>query len=438
MATRPTRIAFPIKILKLFKSKHSFLHLFIFMIGLPIGFICSFYLQSFSATIQISISKVLHSSSLPSIPPLITSTLPPPQHANALISPSQPYADTLISPQEDTTLSLPPSSQPPAAPPALSPSSLLSPSMKEKMPMMHNMSDDDLVKRVMEVSTMMSSMINNAAAPYNKVAFMFLTPGPLPLSPLWELFFKGHEGLFSIYVHPHPSYNDTIPEDSVFYGTRITSQPVYWGDISMVDAERRLLANALLDPSNQRFVLLSDSCIPLFNFTTTYNYLVNSNLSYISSFDDKRKSGRGRYNPQMSPNITIQDWRKGSQWFEANRDLALAIVVERKYYSLFKEYCHPPCYNDEHYLPTLVNILYGKLNSNRTISYVDWSIAGPHPRKFVGRDITEELLNSIRFGSTECVYNDNTTPMCVLFARKFAPGTLNLLLTFAPLLFGAN
>ena len=33
---------------------------------------------------------------------------------------------------------------------------------------------------------------------------------------------------------------------------------VVWGRISMVDAERRLLANALRDPTNQQFVLLSD------------------------------------------------------------------------------------------------------------------------------------------------------------------------------------
>lgn len=33
---------------------------------------------------------------------------------------------------------------------------------------------------------------------------------------------------------------------------------VKWGKISMVDAERRLLANALQDPENQRFVLLSE------------------------------------------------------------------------------------------------------------------------------------------------------------------------------------
>ncbi|KAI3712943.1 hypothetical protein L1987_71513 [Smallanthus sonchifolius] len=425
----PRHIRIPIKILNLFHSKTSLFHLFIFLIGFPIGLLCSFYLQSFSTAFQTSIITLFRPLSPPPSPS--PSSPPPPPHVIDTLSSltSPPHVDTLLilspppPPHVDTLLILSPSSQPLGLAPRVSVNEL-------PISMMHNMSDEDLVKSVMGVSTMNASNY--------KVAFMFLTPGPLPLLPLWELFFKGHNGLFSIYVHPHPSYNDTIPEDSVFYGTRITSQPVYWGDISMVDAERRLLANALLDPSNQRFVLLSDSCIPLFNFTTTYNYLVNSNISYVSSFDDKRKSGRGRYNPQMAPYITIQDWRKGSQWFEVNRDLALEIVVEQKYYHLFKEYCHPPCYNDEHYLPTMVNILHGKLNSNRTISYVDWSIVGPHPRKFVANDVTEELLNSIRFGSTECVYNDDTTPMCVLFARKFAPNTLKPLLTFAPLLFGTN
>lgn len=33
---------------------------------------------------------------------------------------------------------------------------------------------------------------------------------------------------------------------------------VVWGKISMIDAERRLLGNALKDPDNMRFVLISD------------------------------------------------------------------------------------------------------------------------------------------------------------------------------------
>jgi len=37
---------------------------------------------------------------------------------------------------------------------------------------------------------------------------------------------------------------------------------VSWGDPSMIDAERRLLASALLHPANTRFLLLSDSYVP--------------------------------------------------------------------------------------------------------------------------------------------------------------------------------
>ncbi|OMO80209.1 Glycosyl transferase, family 14 [Corchorus capsularis] len=212
----------------------------------------------------------------------------------------------------------------------------------------HNMSDEELLRR----ASSMVPTVQVAMTP--KVAFMFLTSGPLPLAPLWEKFFQGNEGFYSIYVHSRPDYNETIPQDSVFYGRRIPSQPVYWGTASMIDAERRLLANALIDDvSNQRFVLLSDSCIPLFNFKKIYDYLINSNLSFLSVFDDPGKPGRGRYNHQMAPMINLTDWRKGSQWFEVHRDIALHIVSDNEYYSIFEKLCRPPCYNDEHYIPTL-------------------------------------------------------------------------------------
>ena len=57
-----------------------------------------------------------------------------------------------------------------------------------------------------------------------KIAFMFLTKGSIPLAPLWEIFFKRHEGLYTIYVHTHPSYNWLVAEDSVFYGRIIPSR----------------------------------------------------------------------------------------------------------------------------------------------------------------------------------------------------------------------
>ncbi|XWS60931.1 hypothetical protein CRYUN_Cryun07bG0081100 [Craigia yunnanensis] len=299
---------------------------------------------------------------------------------------------------------------------------------------MHNMDDDELFWRASFVPRVKEFPFENVP----KIAFMFLTKGAIPLAPLWEMFFKGHEGRYNIYVHPHPFYKDFVAEDSVFYGRRIPSKPVEWGKAIMIDAERRLLANALLDFTNERFVLLSETCIPLFNFTTTYNYLINSNESYTSSYDDPRKVGRGRYNPKMYPSISIAQWRKGSQWFEVSRSLAIEIVSDKKYYELFRQYCSPPCYMDEHYIPTLINILLPQQNSNRSVTWVDWSKAGPHPGKFGKGAISEDFLNKVRV-SGDCSYNGNIiTSMCFLFARKFLPNTLQPLLEVSTMLFSYN
>jgi len=101
-----------------------------------------------------------------------------------------------------------------------------------------------------------------------------------------------------------------------------------WGEMSMCDAERRLLANAMLDFSNEFFVLLSEACIPLCNFTTAYHYITESQYSFMGSYDEKGPYGRGRYHPNMAPEVTLKQWRKGSQWFEVNRELALRIVQD--------------------------------------------------------------------------------------------------------------
>lgn len=62
-----------------------------------------------------------------------------------------------------------------------------------------------------------------------KVAFMFLARGELPFAPLWEKFFRGHEGLFTIYLHLSPEYTGGVAKESVFYGRRIPSK------VSLID-----------------------------------------------------------------------------------------------------------------------------------------------------------------------------------------------------------
>jgi epsin len=264
-----------------------------------------------------------------------------------------------------------------------------------------------------------------------KIAFMFLTIGPLPLAPLWERFFKGHKGLYSIYVHPLPSYRDNFPASSVFYRRQIPSQVAEWGRMSMCDAEKRLLANALLDISNEYFVLLSESCIPLYNFTFVYQYISRSKLSFIGAFDDPGPFGRGRYNYNMSPTVNLTQWRKGSQWFEVNRQLAIYIVEDTTFYPKFNDFCKPACYVDEHYFPTMLTIRAPGQIANRSITWVDWSRGGPHPATFGRSDITEGFMKRMLEGQN-CKYNGDNSSVCSLFARKFAPSSLQPLFLLAP------
>ncbi|KAJ1398317.1 Glycosyl transferase, family 14 [Sesbania bispinosa] len=291
---------------------------------------------------------------------------------------------------------------------------------------MHDMNDEELLWRASVTPKIHEYPFDRIP----KVAFMFLVRGPMPLAPLWELFFKGHKGYYSIYVHSNPSYNESEPESPLFHGRRIPSKKVEWGKFNMIEAERRLLANALLDFSNQRFVLLSESCIPLFNFSTIYSYLMNSTENYVMAFDEPTAVGRGRYRIQMSPLITLKEWRKGSQWFEMDRELALEVISDKTYYSAFEKYCRGSCYADEHYLPTFVSIKFWERNSNRSLTWVDWSKGGPHPAKYVRPEVTAEFLENLR--NQQCPYNGNSTNACFLFARKFLHTSLTRLMRFAP------
>lgn len=205
----------------------------------------------------------------------------------------------------------------------------------------------------------------------------------------------------------------------------------------MIEAERRLLANALLDQSNQRFVLLSESCIPLFNFSTLYSYLMNSKQTFVEAYDLLGPVGRGRYNRKMKPLIKLEQWRKGSQWFQIDRELAVQVISDRKYMNLFRRFCKPACYSDEHYIPTFVSLKFWEKNSNRTLTWVDWSKGGPHPTRFGRTDVSVDLLKSMRNGKS-CLYNGKKTNICFLFARKFLPSALDRLLRFAPMIMDFN
>ncbi|KAB1204503.1 hypothetical protein CJ030_MR8G021845 [Morella rubra] len=259
-----------------------------------------------------------------------------------------------------------------------------------------------------------------------KIAFMFLTPDSLPFEMLWDNFQQiyficvfghrvayaalkkremhckheiGHENRFTVYVHS--SKEKPVHVSPHFIGRDILSDKVVWGEISMVDAEKRLLANALTDPDNQQFVLLSDSCVPLHSFKYVYHYLMFTNVSFIDCFVDPGPYGTGRYAEHMLPEVEEKYFRKASQWFSMKRQHALMVLTDSLYYQKFRLYCRPNmehkrnCYADEHYLPTLFNMIDPTGIANWSVTHVDWSEGKWHPKTYRAPDVTYELLKNI-------------------------------------------
>ncbi|THU69623.1 hypothetical protein C4D60_Mb08t16340 [Musa balbisiana] len=369
------------------RSKHLslLLALLLFGFGFAVGIFSSFYLQ----TTPVSLSM-----------------------AQLLLQPSAPS-------QSAVSASSPPRSV--SAKPRIGLKEFVEPGV-----ILHDMTDEELLWRASMVPKIQKRPFSRPP----KVAFLFLTKGHLPLAPLWEKFFEGNEGFYSIYVHASP-LNGSAPKGSVFHGRRVPSKAVQWGGMNMMEAERRLLANALLDVSNQRFVLLSEACIPLFNFPTIYSYLINSTKIYVQAYDLPGPTGRGRYMKKMKPLLKLEQWRKGSQWFEVDRSLAIEVISDDEYFPLFQRHCTSSCFADEHYLATHVSVRFPGRTANRSLTWVDWSKGGPHPARFLRTDVTVELLERIRNGSS-CSYNGRSTRICFLFARKFLPNSLVRLMRFAP------
>ncbi|XP_011002584.1 PREDICTED: uncharacterized protein LOC105109542 isoform X1 [Populus euphratica] len=299
-----------------------------------------------------------------------------------------------------------------------------------------------------------------------KIAFLFLVRRGLPLDFLWGSFLENADtGNFSIYVHSEPGFefDESTTRSRFFYGRQLkNSIQVIWGESSMIEAERLLLDAALEDPANQRFVLLSDSCVPLYNFSYIYSYLMASPRSFVDSFLDVKE---GRYHPKMSPVIPKDKWRKGSQWIALIRSHAEVIVDDVVILPVFKKLCkrRPPldatkgklniklqkqhnCIPDEHYVQTLLSMsgLEGELE-RRTVTYTVWNQSatkmenkGWHPKTFSYANASPRKIKEIKginhidyeteYRTEWCRTNSTFVP-CFLFARKFSRGAAMRLLS---------
>ncbi|KFK25695.1 hypothetical protein AALP_AA8G147100 [Arabis alpina] len=299
-----------------------------------------------------------------------------------------------------------------------------------------------------------------------QIAFLFIARNRLPLEFVWDAFFQGEEGKFSIYVHSRPGFvlSDATTKSNYFLDRQVNdSIQVDWGESTMIEAERVLLRHALRDSFNHRFVFLSDSCIPLYSFSYTYNYIMSTPTSFVDSFADTKDS---RYNPRMNPIIPVHNWRKGSQWVVLNRKHAEIVVNDTTVFPMFQQHCRRKslpefwrdrpvpaegwkehnCIPDEHYVQTLLSQkgVDSEL-TRRSLSHSAWDLSssksnerrGWHPMTYKFSDATPHLIQSIKgidninyeteYRREWCSSKGKPSP-CFLFARKFTrPAALRLL-----------
>ncbi|KAK6149702.1 hypothetical protein DH2020_017227 [Rehmannia glutinosa] len=250
-----------------------------------------------------------------------------------------------------------------------------------------------------------------------KIAFMFLVRRSLPLDFLWESFFENvDKAKFSIYIHSEPGFvfDESTTRSAFFFNRQLNNSiKVAWGEASMIEAERLLFEEALQDPANQRFVLLSDSCVPLYNFSYIYKYLTDSPRSFVDRCSLQSKDVTSYTQEEMAERITVG---------HLNSRHAEVLVDDEIVFPVFRKFCkelmifvlqrRPPidpnrknlklqkqhnCIPDEHYVQTLL----------ADINHVYYE--------------TEFR--------TEWCSNNSTSVPCFLFARKFSQGAAMRLLS---------
>lgn len=223
--------------------------------------------------------------------------------------------------------------------------------------------------------------------------------------------------LFDVWVHPSQQFPG-FPVESIFHGRELPPDfrvRTVWGTHTLIDATRALMAAALTNPRAAKFVLLSESDIPLYSPLTVYAQLMSEPRSRINACnkteDWDHNFGWRLRDDMIAEGLNHAVWRKSWQWVALNRDHAELAVKDKAVDNIFRTTCrrrwdadwcdHRVCYSDEHYLPTLL-ASHGKgdeTDCSGELTHRDWSRVketDPHPWEYTAQETTAELVRSLR------------------------------------------
>ena len=237
----------------------------------------------------------------------------------------------------------------------------------------------------------------------SKVAFCFLTYENLNHPAIWSTMFRRHADRLSVYIHNKFPFTDRVYglDQYCIEGTVPTS----WGGLSIVHATHRLFQEALKDPDNQFFVLLSNACIPLYNFDRIYDTLVTTNASVIHH----RREHVHRFNRLHDKKFFDRsEFRKQSQWMVLTRR-AVAYCTQNDFTCVFGDRFHVP---DEHYFVNVLRRADFPIR-NAPMTHVTWSrLRLRHPVEY--RVLSDAQVGEIRRQSPQSLFLRKVHRQCIL------------------------
>jgi len=227
-----------------------------------------------------------------------------------------------------------------------------------------------------------------------KVAFLFLTITTPTREDLWRGFFNppsnSGQPLYSIYCHA--KNRERVPQQSFLYPHLIEEHiDTSWASISLVYATLLMLKEALKDPQNQRFILVSETCSPIVDFMTAYETVMNQpcssfsyNPHYISSKDHENRYRRFKNKTLIPPD----KFMKAHQWWVMDRRAAELCARGRHAKDFDRVFA-----SDEHYFINMC-ILYKVPFVNCRRTFVEFDHDRSHPKVF--HEISLGFLTELR------------------------------------------
>ena len=214
-----------------------------------------------------------------------------------------------------------------------------------------------------------------------KIAFMFLTINNMVKEGWWNAFFDGHEAFINIYNHA--KFPKEVTRKSILFSHHTRKHiATKWADFSLVRATLIMMEEAIKDPCNVRFVLCSDSCVPIRPFQEFYNFLLSNDITLLKfnpNYKDTEDSRRRYIMFQGKHRVPRHKFKKQHQWCVFNRKAVIAILEN------YKRYVHeflPVFASDEHFFINLLSDI-GIPYRNYQITFVHFETGDSHPHKII-------------------------------------------------------